>query len=161
MGIEATLYKLTEAEYNGLPDDEWEVISVLIPSDVYSNTNFYDLQKDWSMMHYLLCGYSEPDGSVLSDAILGGEDTKIEMDFGPARYRSPQRVVEISNALAVVDLDKEFQNRDLSPEAMKQIYRAEVILEEGIDSVKHYFEGLKKFYAEAVSEEKAILSYLA
>ena len=145
MGITATLYKLTEMEYNSLPDDPFESIGILIPADLHTNPEFYDLQKEWSMLHYLLCGASEPDGSLLSDAVLGGLETKIEMDYGPVRYRSPQHVADISNALTAVDLDSEFENRDMSSEALENIYLADVFLEEGIDSVKRVlprFHGL-------------------
>ena len=40
MGITATPYKLTEYEFNNLPDDEFEVINILIPADIYSNPDF-------------------------------------------------------------------------------------------------------------------------
>ena len=161
MGITATLYKLSEDEFNNLPDDDFEVISILIPADVYSNPRFCILDKSWSVIHYLLCGSPEPDGSVLGDVILGGEDTKIEMDYGPAKYRPPSRVAEIHHALANVDLEERYGKLDLSSDALKDVYLSDEFAEEGVESIQGFFDELKAFYAKAASENMAIVSYLA
>ena len=161
MGITATLYNLAEDEFKNLPDDEFEVINILIPSDIYSNERFCNLDKSWSVIHYLLCGSPEPDGSVLGDAILGGEETKIEMDYGPAKYRPPSRVAEINNALANVDLEERYDKLVLSSEALKDVYLSAEFAEEGVESIQGFFDELKGFYAKAASENLAIVSYLA
>ena len=161
MGITATLYALTSEEFDNLPTDDFEIIEVLIPVDIHSNPRFFDLQKEWSIIHYLLCGAVEPDGSVLGDAVLGGVETHIEMDFGRARYRAPEQVAEISAALALVDLRELFEKADTSSSAFKDVYLGEVFLEEGVESIKPMFASLLQFYAKTASEEKAILSYLS
>jgi len=161
MGIVSTLYKLSESEYENLPADDFDVVEKLIPPDIYDNPNFYDLDKDWSVMHYLLCGSVEPDGSVQGDVILGGESTRIEMDYGPVCYRSAQRVQEISNALRVFDLKKTIQNLSLSPGAIKEIYLGEEIVGEGLELLAPRFNGLQEFYGKAAKEGKIVLSYLA
>lgn len=161
MGITATLYKLSEGEFSNLPDDVFDAIDRLIPADIYSNPRFCNLDKSWSMLHYLLCGSTEPNGSVLGDAIMGGESTAIEMDYGPARYRSPARVVEINQALSAVSLEKCYEKLDASSAALKDVYLADEFVEEGIDAVQGFFDELRAFYAQAASENQAILSYLA
>lgn len=161
MGFTATLYALAENEYNNLPDDEIEVIGMLFPADIYSNPRFCNLDKGRSMLHYLLCGSTEPNGSVLGDAIMGGESTAIEMDYGPARYRSPARIVEINQALSAVSLEKCHEKLDASSAALKDVYLADEFVEEGIDAVQGFFDELRAFYAQAASENQAALSYLA
>ena len=161
MGIEATLYKLSENDFKSLPEDEFDVISQLIPSDVFSNPAFCNLDKSWSMLHYLLCGSVEPDGTVHGDVILGGDDTAIEMDYGPVKYRSLERVREIQQALQILDLNTLYSDSDLSAEKTKDIYIADEIIEDGVESIKEFFDDMKRFYTEAASEGMVVLSYLS
>ncbi len=62
-----------------------------------------EIDKAWHGVHFVLTGSAEPDGSVLGNVILGGEEIGDDAGYGPARLIDPSDVRLISEALATFD----------------------------------------------------------
>jgi hypothetical protein len=70
------------------------------------------MEKAWHGVHYLLCGQPEPNGAILSLAILGGIEVGEDFSgYGPARYFAIDSVKEIVTQLGRRNLEGEMSAR--------------------------------------------------
>src|SRR5215469_5970475 len=58
-----------------------------------------DLDKAWHGIHYLLTGSIEPNGTLASKVIMGGEAIGPDQGYGPAQLLQPDEVKEIAQLL--------------------------------------------------------------
>ena len=119
------------------------------------------IDKSWHGIHYLLCGATEPDSTLISKAILGG--TELGDDFsgyGPARYFAVNETVAISSELNRGNLEAEMTRR-FDPAQMTKlgIYPngwsgpdAQWLIRE--------FRNLRAFYADAATKGFAMVTCL-
>ena len=121
------------------------------------------LEKEWHGVHYVLCGKVEPDDSLLSKAVLGGQilgdDDEGFSGYGPARFFTPQQVVELSHALNRPEVEEEAAARFNAVEMMKLgIYpgwRAS-----DAEQVITALRQLREFYADAAGKGRGIVTCL-
>lgn len=71
-----------------------------------------DLDKAWHGIHYLLTGSAEPDGTLASKVIFGGEDIGKDQGYGPAQLLMPDEVRAIARLL-----------QSTPPETLRQRFR--------------------------------------
>ena len=121
------------------------------------------LDKDWHGVHYLLCGKSEPDSSLISKAVLGGtplgDDDEGFSGYGPARYFTAAEVTQLSEALSAPALESEASTRfDAARMNTLQIYPGfrPQDLESLLESLRH----LRNFYADSAKNGNAIVTCL-
>ena len=160
MGMCGMLKVLSESELEQVVKTRNGVEDVLFPDDVANPfEGQFDLDKCWHELHFLLTGKLEPDGTILGDAVLGGEEVGTELGYGRARLVRSDRAKEIFNSLK----DNEF--RDL----LKAINRAAPEIEEvyagsGLRGDASYLERpfrvLLDAYRTASFRDAALLSYL-
>jgi hypothetical protein len=119
------------------------------------------IEKAWHGVHYLLSGDVEPRTAILSQAILGGAEIGEDLGYGPARYFTLDRVVEIADELSRKELPGEMSAR-FDPERMSQLG----IYPQGWKSsdvawLLEEFRRVRDFYADAKARHYAVLACLA
>lgn len=95
------------------------------------------IDKAWHGVHFVLTGSAEPDGSVLGEAVLGGDAIGDDAGYGPAHLHEPAAVRKIAEAIAAFDDD-----------ALGRRYDADVMNDLGI-------------YPEGWDEDGERLAYIA
>ena len=161
MGIQRILFKLDEEEFKRLLLKNDELVEKLFPPRMRKNPDYCNLDKSWNFLNYLLSGTEMSDDGLLHDAILGGDALSLELDDDPVSYRSPKRVSAISGGLEAIDLDSLYGSTYLSCDAINDIDAGEELAEEGIESIREFFDNLVLFYSRAAEEGKGVLSYQA
>jgi hypothetical protein len=121
------------------------------------------LEKEWHGVHYLLCGKTEPDSELLSQAVLGGTDIGDDDEgfsgYGPARFHTPQKVAELSRELSQPETETRAASRfDAAQMTRLGIYPG--WRQEGREQVIDAFRQLRDFYADAAANGSAIVTCL-
>lgn len=121
------------------------------------------LDKDWHGVHYLLCGEKEPGQSLLSKAVMGGgvlgEDDEGFSGYGPARYFTPQRVNELSQALSRAEVESEAAARfDAARMNKLEIYPG--WRSSDAEPLMDAFRRLRGFYTDAAAKDRGIVTCL-
>jgi len=118
------------------------------------------LHKEWHGVHYLLCGQVEDDNGPLGQAVMGGRELGEGEGFsgyGPARLLTPKNVKEISDALNAPQLESEaaarFDAGKMNKLGIYPGFRAS-----DLDGLKQAIQSLKAFYADAASNQQAIIA---
>jgi hypothetical protein len=125
--------------------------------DLSEESDYYDMDKMWDGLHFLLVGQSTAEhleNNPLSAAIVGAEffcDTE-GADY--ITYIEPEMIPEICEALSRVDIDAALETFSGEKFAENEIYPdiwTKEEPEELKEELREAFEGLKEFY-ETVSE---------
>jgi hypothetical protein len=121
-----------------------------------------EIDKAWHGVHFVLTGTVEPDGSVLGEAVLGGEDVGEDLGYGAARVVAPDDVAQIAAALATFDDDALATRFDAAVMAEQGIY-PDVWDEDGetIEWIADAVDTLRKAYAEAAAKGHGMLAWLS
>ncbi|WP_109486438.1 YfbM family protein [Occallatibacter savannae] len=121
------------------------------------------LDKEWHGVHYLLCGKVEPDGSFLSQAVLGGtplgDDDEGFSGYGPARYFAAAEVARLSAELGAPGLESEARAR-FDAEKMNSLQIYPGFRAEDIEGLVASVRRLRDFYADAAQNGNAIVTCL-
>ncbi|HTQ25427.1 MAG TPA: YfbM family protein [Candidatus Binataceae bacterium] len=117
------------------------------------------LDKGWHGVHYLLCGASVPDATILGQVVMGG--TEIGEDFsgyGEARYFTPAEVAATARELGRANLEAEIKAR-FDPALMNgaKIYPGGWDVT-GSDWLFEEFRKLRDFYAGASAQGNAVVT---
>src|SRR5438094_2973340 len=86
-----------------LKSDENLLVKTILNS---SKENSVYLDKAWHGIHFLLTGSAEPNGSLASKVIMGGEDIGPHLGYGPAQLLTVQEVRDIAKLLQTETPDK-------------------------------------------------------
>jgi hypothetical protein len=121
------------------------------------------LEKEWHGVHYLICGKTEPDSGLLSQAVLGGtdlgEDEEGFSGYGPARFHTSRKVAELSRELSQPETETTAASRfDAARMTRLGIYPG--WRQEGREQVIDAFRQLRDFYADAAANGSAIVTCL-
>jgi hypothetical protein len=117
------------------------------------------LEKAWHGVHYLLCGASMPDATILGQVVMGG--TEIGEDFsgyGEARYFTPAEVAATARELGRANLEAEMRAR-FDPAQMngERIYPGGWDVTGG-DWLFEEFRKLRDFYADASAQGNTVVT---
>lgn len=120
------------------------------------------IDKAWHGVHFVLTGSAEPDGSVLGNAVLGGEEIGDDAGYGPARLVSPSEVVAIRDALASFDDASLAARFDADVMTDLGIY-PDVWDEDGdtIEFIADAVDTVRRAYTEAASRGHGMLVWLS
>jgi Domain of unknown function (DUF1877) len=119
-----------------------------------------DLDKAWHGIHYLLTGSSEPNSTLASKVIMGGEDIGPDLGYGPAQLLKPDDVKAIAKLLEETSpdvLQKRFEPKEMTRVG---IYPAVIWEREGNDALRYvldYYEKLVAFYRLAAERGQAVI----
>ena len=121
------------------------------------------LDKEWHGVHYLLCGKTEPDSELLSQAVLGGtvlgDDDEGFSGYGPARFHVSEKVAALSRELSRTDTETRAASRfDAARMTRLGIYPG--WRQEGREQVIDAFRQLRDFYVDAAANGSAIVTCL-
>ena len=117
------------------------------------------LEKGWHGVHYLLCGASVPDATVLGQVVMGGAEIGDDFSgYGEARYFTPVEVAATARELVRANLEAEMKAR-FDPARMNgaQIYPGGWDVTGG-DWLFVEFRKLRDFYAEASAQGNAVVT---
>jgi len=119
------------------------------------------LDKAWHGVHYVLCGESEPEATLLSQAVLGGsalgDDDEGFSGYGPARYFTAEQVAQVAAQLSAPGLEAEAAAR-FDPGRMEELGIYPGWNTSDADWVMDGFRRLRDFYADAASKGHAIVT---
>jgi len=162
MGMTAYFKILDTSEFMLVATKPDEIEDMLFP--IESEDPFEGqtcLEKEWHLIHYILCGELEPDGTPLGDAVLGGNPMGPDLGYGHGRLIHSGRVTEISDALAKANFDSLYSSIDQSDKKLKEVYSNF----EFEDNERKYhielLEELKSMYKKAAEQSCAVFAYLA
>lgn len=121
------------------------------------------LEKAWHALHFLLTGSAGPTPTALGSALLGGEETAVDLGYGPVRILAPDDVATVAGALA-----------SLTPEVLAGRYDEAAMEQAGVypggwardaeqsrDWLLGSFEQLRGYYAQARERGFGMLLYVA
>jgi len=154
MGVRATLYKLSISRIDELPEDEYDAEMMMFSRGADSRRDRLDLEKSHRFLHFLFSGLPAPSCETLSHAVMGGEDTHLEIGYGYLTFRTPALVVEISELLQSIDYDEMCATTDFSAD---NCYVSASLIDDEIKHTRGYFHSLQTFYLAAAIEKKAVL----
>jgi len=126
--------------------------------------NYFEVDKAWHGIHYLLTGRAEGGPEPLSLTVFGGEEFGPEVGYGAARFLTPAQVAEVSNALELLNsgvLRPRFDPQDMEG---KDIYPEPIWVREGEEAFEYLmenFEPLKVLYRDAAIRGDGMLQWLS
>lgn len=162
MGMICTLIRVSVTELEAYQKD-----SSLLAERINKGTPdpyFYDIDKSWDGIIYLLTGSNSSDTSQsLSKIIFSGQliDKEQDLGTGPAHYLNPQQVKDIYDQIKEIipaSLKKNFDAR-----AMKElgVYPNVWDHEDATDYLVEYFETVQEVYALAVDHNEALITFIS
>jgi len=164
MGMVACFTSLPPAELQRLRDDPSEIEEFLYPDGGNEEPpHYYDLDKSWHGLHYLLTGETYGGKPPLSQAVLGGTEFGEDGGYGPARYLPAEDVHAIAEALGRIAPDALTQRFNPDDMEARQIYPDIWVREgdEALDFLLDGFAGLQAFYAGAAGRGDAVIQWIA
>jgi hypothetical protein len=162
MSMIGSYRSLSEKELDALIANPVGLVDFLFNSgDPMGAEGWFDVDKAWHVIHYLLTGESWGGAGPLANAVLGGVPISEEdVGYGPARFIRAAEVAETARALEAISADQLWAKFDAEAMAKAQIYPDLQGDEEDREYVCDHFEHLKKFFATAASRQQAMLLYL-
>lgn len=125
--------------------------------------DWFDVDKTWHAIHYMLCGepYEGSEPGVL--VIMGGTELGDDENYGPARYLTPEQVREVAHFLDGVP-PKEFA-RHYAPAAMDaaDIYPKIWVRDgaQGLEYILMHYEPLRTFYRGMAAKGHGVFHWLS
>ncbi|MCS0582187.1 YfbM family protein [Massilia pinisoli] len=144
-------------------EDPDMVEALLYPDNDSEPLNSMNLGKAWQGLHYLLTGDPVGGEPPLSLAILDGTEIGPDLDYGPARYLTPDEVKTVAQALAALAPETLAQRYDPDAVEEKNIYPA-IWAEEGAEGLEYllsYYSALQRFYTDAAARGDVVIHWLA
>ncbi|MFD7306145.1 YfbM family protein [Streptomyces pharetrae] len=123
---------------------------------------FFSIEKAWHKLHHLLAAH----GGMPVDVIHGGAELPLEdeLDYGPARYLSPEGVARAGGFLAATPFDILARHYDLAAMRRAEIYllpESDAEVPADLDTLRHRYEELTRFFAAAATARDAVALMLA
>lgn len=119
-----------------------------------------DLDKAWHGIHYLLTGSAEPNGTLASKVIFGGEDIGPDQGYGPAQVVKPDEVKAIAQFLE--QTTPEMLRERFKPKEMTRmdVYPSVIWERDGGEALNYVLDSYKKlvaFYKRAAERGQAVI----
>jgi hypothetical protein len=119
-----------------------------------------DIDKSWQGIHFLLTGEQYKGAEPHSLPVLGGTEIGEELAYGPARYLEPAQVEAAARLLGDVTLEQLRQRYNPKSLELARIYPNGFWMKErdqAFEYLAHWYEHLRRFYAEAATRGDAML----
>jgi len=165
MGMVACFASLPAETLGQLQHDPNLIEEYLYPDGGDSEPpNYFDLDKAWHGIHYLLTGEAEGGVEPQCLAVLGGTEFGPELAYGSPRFLTIGQVARVAETLTRLppeSLANNFNARDM---ASKGIYPQVIWVRDGKEALDYVLEGyeqLQVFYQEAASRGDAVIQWLS
>jgi Domain of unknown function (DUF1877) len=122
--------------------------------------DFLDIDKSWHAIHFLLTGEVEGGEAPLAWTVFAPTSVGEDLGRGSARVLLPDQVIEVSQALAPVTVDKLRRGCDWAVMNERQIFPGGWRKGDE-DYIADNFKQLKKFYESAARRRMAVLQWIA
>lgn len=123
-----------------------------------------DLDKAWHGIHFLLTGSVEPNGTLASKVIMGGENIGPDRGYGPAQLLTPAEVKAIAQLLDQTTpemLRKRFNPKEMTQSGVSPAIIWERDGDEALSFVLNYYKKLVSFYKLAAERGQAVIFVLS
>ena len=164
MSMIGNYLRMPEAELQRILREPQSITRLLYPEDGSDlpMDRHLDTDKAWHLTHFLLTGDPWDGAEPLCNAVLGGAAIGEEdVGYGPARYLAPAQVKTVANSLAAISPLELWRRFDVQKVRDAEIYPDGW---HGNDTERDYifshFTNLKKFFADAATENQAVILYL-
>ncbi|WP_066802337.1 YfbM family protein [Moraxella oblonga] len=180
MGIYASYYAVSEKQANDyqswLASDDKDIqqkafdeLFSLRDDEEYDKNHYFDLDKMWDGLHFLLTGCASYDDdesiktpvqNVLYDGFFGKEC----LHSDGLHFNDNNRVTDIVKALENINIDElldnvdfeKFSEADLYPD----IWEYDDEYDEICDELRNYFEEFKIFYQNVLNNGKSVFIFI-
>jgi Domain of unknown function (DUF1877) len=139
------------------------IMDVIYPQDRLENSeNSLDLDKAWSILHFLLTGTAGDVVGVWGNVILGGTViANIDVGYGPPHYLTTAEVREVYEAICPLSGEELWARLDIESAAQANLYAFHLDdLESEKDYAISYYVQLQDFYRQATVENQAVIKYM-
>jgi hypothetical protein len=159
MGMIAYYLPLDEALFECLLTGKIDAADYLGERSL-AEDEFFDIDKAWQGIHFLLCGDPWEGSGPLFDLILGGiELAAADSGCGPARVLSPERVKVCARAVESLDFESFRSRYDWKAFLEKEIYPR--FDHDEFDYFAYYFALLKDFFRMTAESESGLLLFIS
>jgi hypothetical protein len=153
--------RITQHDLNKIILDPSFIEDIIYPDDDHYDESFFDIDKAWHGIHYLLNGKVWRGRKPLFNAVLGGTAIGDEIGYGPARYLTIDQVVVLARYLNKISIDKLKKKYNPKKLIKKHIYPDVWDEEEDLEYLIEYYVLLVNFYNKAAENHEAVLLYLS
>ena len=171
MGIHCEYVRLSPADLErSLSDPSWAQEHIDELGDVWAEGDplppekafFFSIEKSWHKLRYLCAG----QGGMPVDVVHGGAELPLEdaMDYGSARYLSPEDVTRAAGFLAATPFGELARHYDWAAMRGAEIYllpESEAEIPADLDTLRQRYEELAQFLSAAAAAGDAIVLMLA
>ena len=137
-----------------------ELVDDLLESDDYVTS--VDIDKAWHGVHWLLTGSAEPDGTIASQVIFGGDPVMDEEGDLSAQVIDEPMVARIAGYLASLDKDALHARFESGAMTRADVYPSGIWDEAGVfeEYLLPAVEQLRAFYADAARADEVVIASL-
>lgn len=124
---------------------------------------YFDVDKAWHGVHYLLTGSAWEGHGSLAFVLRGGRSIKEDLGYGPPHGFTSAEVKAIDTALQGINPEELYAKADPEDLASKEIYPTvwqDEPKEECIGYVIEHLKGLKDFVAKTAQTNRALIAHL-
>lgn len=164
MGMVGCYAAVDAATLERLIADPDSIPEFLYPEDGNGEPEpYFDLDKSWHGIHFLLTGRADEGPDPLSLAVSGGEPIGDEVGYGPARYLTPSQVREIAAALGRISASD--MRARFDPRAMEdaKVYPQEIWVRDAEEALEYLIENYvpwAAFYRAAAERGDGMIAWL-
>lgn len=136
-------------------------ISEVIELEEEDGTGFFDIDKAWHIIHFLLNDDPWKGPWPTVGAVLGGTElSEEEVGYGPARYLTPPQVAEVAAALADIPGSTLWSRFDVARIQAADIYPKGWTAGDAPYVLEHY-SSLQKYLRDAAQAGDGMILYLS
>lgn len=164
MGMIAYLLRVSPAELDAYCRNSNLLQERVNSTDIVKDPAFYDVDKSWDGIIFLLTGSNSSDATQFLSCIFFSErliDEQQDLGTGPAHYLLPDEVAEVHQVIA--GIAPQALKERFDPVAMKAVgvYPNNVWDEAEVDDyLAEYFETVREAFAAAVAGKEAIITFV-
>ena len=163
MGMTANLLRVTPAALEAYISNSALLEDRIQQSDAGGDEQYYDVDKSWDGIIYLLTGSNSSDkAQPLARIFFSGRlvDKNQNLGSGPAHYLLPEEVKAIHETIS--SIVPALLKAKFDPAAMKEIgvYPNVWDIGDTADYLIEYFETVQEIFAAAASNGEAVITFI-
>lgn len=180
MGIYASYYAVSEkqasdcqswlmSENKDIQQKAFDELFSLVDDEAYRQNHYFDLDKLWDGLHFLLtgCASYDDDESIKTpaqNALYMGFFGQEPLSDDGISLLNADKVADVVSALNQIDIDKLLDNVDFEKfseaELYPSIWEYEDEYEEICDELRYYFENFKQFYQNTLKNNRSVFIFI-
>lgn len=161
MGIPAHMRQAMESQFRARAGMSMKPAEhTATPQEPEADKKEFSLNKDWHVLHYALNGTTEGGDAPLGFVVFGDKEfpEMEDVDYGPARYLSPEQVRQVSAALQNIEPKSLLSKLNYEDAKRKRIYLDHTLNDLGNwTHLPELFIELRKFYLDAAEHGNGMI----